>query len=534
MDELERALRDLLTDERLDLPVPAGATAAVHTAVRRRRQRRMLVASTSAVAVIALGVGSAVAITGVGDKDVVVPGGRQPPPTTAPLTSPAASSPTPSPAVSSDTDEIDWTALPYDPAHPVVIPGTQPDPHVPWCTADQLSFTGGFQGSGGMSLGFFTARNTGAACGVQGIPTVTGLAADGTPIALPAPADEFVVHPWVEVGRNQHATLPVGLGGIGSRCVGAVDRLRVDLGHGGGSAVVAAINEGTRTRGVVPAHCGEGTAETYRVNVTAWTSSTGEPALPWRASDLNVIGLPKAVMQGTILRYRVVLRSRTADLNTCLPFRQTLASATGSATVVATATNMLPCRTMLGTGSNAWTLDMEIPVPSAAPTGATTVTWETPIPDLALTTGTVDVVAAPPYCRQDQLGVSAGKAGAGAGSYYDTIVFTNTSAAACSLRGYPGVEFVDESGRPLPTHPQRDDLQPVETVALSARGGTASFLVSGSDFAPPAGAAPCPRTGGLLVIAPNLRTQVRVQAGADCDKGSIRVYPVVAGTRPNP
>lgn len=532
MDELERALRETLSDDRLDLPLPPGAVAAVREGVRRRRRHRQLFAAAATALVVAGGTGGILAAAGAGGRAVVAPGeGHASPAATG---TPSVTSSPPAPA-RADAAVVDWAGLPYDPAHPVVLAGARPDPHVPWCGAEQLSFTAAFQGSGGMSLGRLIARNTGAACGLQGVPSVTGLAADGRPVARPTPRDDFVEQPWLRLGPGQQATLTLGLAGLGSRCVGPVDRLRLDLGHGGRPAVVPAVQDGTGGRGVVPAHCGDGTADTYSVVPAAWRRSDGTPRLGWEASDLGVTVQPaRTAMQGTILRYRIELRSRTADLDTCLPFRQTVTTTGPHPTVVTETTNLLPCQSMQAAGGDDWLLDMQVPLPSSAPVGTVSVRWEAAVPDLAASTGPIQVVAAPPYCRQDQLSVGAGRAGAAAGTYYDAVVFTNTSSSDCSLRGYPGVQFVDDKGRPLPTHPERDTLHDVETVALPAGGGTASFYVSGGDFAPPAGATPCRPVHGLLVIAPNLTTQMPVDAGADCDHESIRVYPVVAGSRPRP
>jgi hypothetical protein len=53
VDVVEQALREVLTDERLDLPVAPGAVDAVHRGVRRRRRRRAALVSASALAGVA-------------------------------------------------------------------------------------------------------------------------------------------------------------------------------------------------------------------------------------------------------------------------------------------------------------------------------------------------------------------------------------------------------------------------------------------------------------------------------------------------
>jgi hypothetical protein len=169
------------------------------------------------------------------------------------------------------------------------------------------------------------------------------------------------------------------------------------------------------------------------------------------------------------------------------------------------------------------------------PPGDYELDWQTPVPDLREGDGpTVQVTAAPAPCEQQQLDITPGRSSATGGTYYDRVLLTNVSARACSLRGHPGVEFVGGAGARLPTRSVWDTTHPYETVVLDARGGVASFLVTGPD-APPAGAQTCPATKGLRVIAPNLAQQVLVPGVAkDCAGGEIRVYPVVAGAHATP
>ncbi len=80
----------------------------------------------------------------------------------------------------------------------------------------------------------------------------------------------------------------------------------------------------------------------------------------------------------------------------------------------------------------------------------------------------------------------------------------NTSAHACSMFGYPGIQFVDRAGRSLPTTSIRatEDFfghSPLRRLSV-APGKTVSFRLdvthgSGSS-------APCPTAAGLRVIAP--------------------------------
>lgn len=49
-------------------------------------------------------------------------------------------------------------------------------------------------------------------------------------------------------------------------------------------------------------------------------------------------------------------------------------------------------------------------------------------------------------CTSSQLSVVQKDPSVGAGQYYATLVFTNTSAASCTLTGYPGLSYVATNG----------------------------------------------------------------------------------------
>ncbi|MDH6125813.1 DUF4232 domain-containing protein [Kitasatospora sp. GP82] len=49
-------------------------------------------------------------------------------------------------------------------------------------------------------------------------------------------------------------------------------------------------------------------------------------------------------------------------------------------------------------------------------------------------------------CTSSQLSVVQKDPSVGAGQYYSTLVFTNTSATSCTLTGYPGVSYVAANG----------------------------------------------------------------------------------------
>jgi hypothetical protein len=89
---------------------------------------------------------------------------------------------------------------------------------------------------------------------------------------------------------------------------------------------------------------------------------------------------------------------------------------------------------------------------------------------------TSPAVTGPPACTTSDLKVTLGAPNGYAGGVYETVVFTNTSGAACSLYGYPGVSLVS-----APPHTQiglaakRSGTVPVKLIALTS--GTSANAV---------------------------------------------------------
>jgi Protein of unknown function (DUF4232) len=110
---------------------------------------------------------------------------------------------------------------------------------------------------------------------------------------------------------------------------------------------------------------------------------------------------------------------------------------------------------------------------STAATGSSTVVPPPTTPPTSLS----PAVAGPPPCATSGLNVTLGASNGAAGSVYQTIVFTNTSGATCTLLGYPGVSLV--SAPPytqIGLAAQRSSTTPVTTVTL-ASGATASAVL---------------------------------------------------------
>ncbi len=86
--------------------------------------------------------------------------------------------------------------------------------------------------------------------------------------------------------------------------------------------------------------------------------------------------------------------------------------------------------------------------------------------------------AAAPSCRTADLKVATGSVGAGAGSVYLQIDFTNTSGAPCTLYGYPGVALT--TGRSAASQvgaaATRSTPQPAKLVTLTPSASASATL----------------------------------------------------------
>ena len=248
------------------------------------------------------------------------------------------------------------------------------------------------------------------------------------------------------------------------------------------------------------------------------------------------------VLQGNELHYRVRLESYARgqiQLDPCLPYReQLLERATGA--VVAEQTYVLNCDPSSpapDTPSSGYRnyYAMQLAVPTDLAPGRYDLRWQSVLePVTSMGRRTVRVLAAPAPCTQPQLRITASQGGVGLGSFYQPVVFRNISRTACSLRGFPGVEYAAPDGSAIATSASHRTDIAFRTVALLP-GRAASASLSGSDSGPNGGATPCPEVSGVRVIAPGLSTQVLVRGVIyDCNGGHISVTPVQPGARPQP
>jgi hypothetical protein len=529
--DLEQQLRSVLTDDRLDVHLGPGAVQAVHDGVRRRRRRNAAVSAAASFVLVAGGIATGV-LAAQGGNARLAPGPDQG----------ASQTPPPDGQVKPPVqtpDEVAWAALPYNPAKSFALPGTTPQPGVPWCKAGQLSLTASeFQGATGSAAGALILTNKGSTCGMQGRPTLTGYGDGDKVVATAAPDDAFLVHPWFALKNGQQARTDVQIFGDGSQCLGAVKRLTVDLGRAGSPLSADLVWAGG---GDVAPRCGTAPKnkqlDHYIASAGEWTRRDGGPRLPMSDFAVDLGQQPTTAMQGTTIRYQVLLSTGGAKVSPCLPYREQVYALDGTQTAYGTAYFRMNCADMSRALTQGYTLDMELALPGDIPVGTYALSWQTPIQGLG--TGgsqTIQVTAAPPECSLDQLNVTAGGSGAATTHYRQNIIVRNTSRRPCSLRGYPGIQFVDSNGKDMTTKVNwtwTSFMWPPtqkETQSL-APGGAVSFALGGSDY-DPVNDQSCPTAAGVKVIPPGLSSQALVHVQWPyCFGGKVDVSPVVAGVK---
>ena len=114
--------------------------------------------------------------------------------------------------------------------------------------------------------------------------------------------------------------------------------------------------------------------------------------------------------------------------------------------------------------------------PAAAPTKTVTVTPSggstSPASSSPSTTP-----AGPSTCLSSDLQASLGQSQGAAGTIYQLLVLTNTSASDCTLYGYPGVSFVTGQGGSVIGSPAARNPLISDTLVTLQPGGTASALL---------------------------------------------------------
>jgi len=118
--------------------------------------------------------------------------------------------------------------------------------------------------------------------------------------------------------------------------------------------------------------------------------------------------------------------------------------------------------------------------------------------------------AGPAACKATQLKITSGGPDAGAGQVYLPVVFTNISAATCTLTGYPGVAGLNAAGHQI-VQAGRDTTSKVVAITLKP-GKKASAAIHAANV-PSGTATSCPPSyAAVLVTPPNTTTSTKLVA----------------------
>lgn len=138
-----------------------------------------------------------------------------------------------------------------------------------------------------------------------------------------------------------------------------------------------------------------------------------------------------------------------------------------------------------------------------------------------------------PRCRLHQLSIAHRSNGA-AGTIRLRFVFTNTSSSACKLFGFPGMQMLNASHNPIPTHVHRGTghgvpPEPEKDVVMTP-GQHGSFYAGYSDV--PTGSQRCRTSAFVEVTPPNDFNHFTLGLAIRPCGGNITVSPVVHGRLP--
>ena len=115
--------------------------------------------------------------------------------------------------------------------------------------------------------------------------------------------------------------------------------------------------------------------------------------------------------------------------------------------------------------------------PTSPASSSTVAAGSTTAPATAPSTSLSPAVAGPAPCATSALNVTLGLSSGYAGGVDQTVVFTNTSGATCTLYGYPGVSLVSAAPyTQIGLAAERSGTVPVKLITL-ATGASANAVV---------------------------------------------------------
>jgi hypothetical protein len=126
-------------------------------------------------------------------------------------------------------------------------------------------------------------------------------------------------------------------------------------------------------------------------------------------------------------------------------------------------------------------------------------------------------------CTTAQLQASLGQVEAGAGQIYVPIIFTNTGAKPCELRGFPGVSLLGPDGVQIGQPATRDGAEG-STVVLAPNGSASSVLRTANSTG---GTANCSPTASAIRIYPPDNTNALIIRTSFTACGGMSITTVV-------
>lgn len=137
-------------------------------------------------------------------------------------------------------------------------------------------------------------------------------------------------------------------------------------------------------------------------------------------------------------------------------------------------------------------------------------------------------------CETSQLQVKAGRGGGAAGTFYQSLVFTNVSGAVCALRGYPGASFIDSAGHQLGYPADRDTTEHIRQVVLAS--GAKAHALLGTPEAVNFSKSDCEpqKASGVRVYPPDQTASMVVKISmtvCTTKNGRSLIQPIRPGTR---
>lgn len=128
-------------------------------------------------------------------------------------------------------------------------------------------------------------------------------------------------------------------------------------------------------------------------------------------------------------------------------------------------------------------------------------------------------------CTSSQLQVSLGQVDAGAGQIYLPIVFTNTGAKPCELRGFPGVSLLGPGDAQIGQPATRDGTEG-STVTLAPNGSASSVLRTANSTG---GTATCTPAASAIRIYPPDNTNALIIRTSFTACGGMSITTIVPG-----